>query len=164
MEVPMTIEEAINQIRYRNDSTVLPPCGLPSVKAGCELPHDVAEFYHLCGGIKIRRFKEIFFSWEIVCPARFVSAPSVVHRGFYDSVESFWREHWAQSLYWFAQTEGAGEAIVVDCRLGTESRFLNADTETFGCDEMPRISQNLGDLLIRLLEAEIGSMPKTEKQ
>jgi antitoxin YokJ len=155
----MTIDEILDQIESRSDCVVLPPCGLPSIKSSCALPDEIARFYQLCGGVKIRRFNNHFFSWEVVQPTRFIPAPEVAHRDFYDTVEMFWREHWAQSLYWFAQTEGAGEAIVVDCRPGAPLRLLNADIETFGCEAMPLVSDDLGGLLVNLLEAKIASLP-----
>jgi hypothetical protein len=159
--MPVTIREVLHQLVSRSDCEVLPFSGMPALNQGDVLPEQLAEFYKLCGGIRIKRFNDCFYSWYVSKPTDFRAAVGVIHQGeMSDSERAFWSAHWANSFYVVAETEGSGEVIVTSCGDRFRGLYFDGHRETFGCDKMPVIAQSLAELIVLLVDAGIGSIPR----
>lgn len=160
VEVPMSLESALDLLRSHDNCELLPPSGVPIIDSEMRLPPEIECFYRLCGGARIGIFEDDYYSWRIVSPSEFVEALPLVLGLSYECEKTFWDRHWARCFYRFAENQTGDERVLVSCGDKHNGLFFDGHQESFGCDNMRLIARTLPELLLALADAPMGRLPR----
>lgn len=139
----MDIKTLIDIISTTPDCRVYSPAGLPTIRPGHVLPHDLRGFYQMCGGLSL--FEKADYSIVIVPPEGLVLAnPVIVGEVYEDDISASW--------YLIAHDKG-GEYLTIDL----DSKRLGRCYDSFSdrhaiVGSSPVIATSFTDLLTRLYE------------
>jgi hypothetical protein len=98
-----TIKDLVKQIQTRSDCLVYPCAGPPSIADDIRLPHDLAEFFSLCGGAEL--FQGQLWPVTINPPHQFRHANTAIVR---DEAE------YDRSYSWYLVASSFDEQISID--------------------------------------------------
>jgi len=132
----VNLTEILGRLKADPLHEVLPPQGLPKLREGHVLPSEVRAFYERCGGLKLNRYKEVYYSWRLVSPDEFRPATEIVIGKELNGMAQFWENHWASGLYVFGETDDPREKILVSCSDRDPFAFLDGHPETYATDDM----------------------------
>jgi hypothetical protein len=86
----VTVEELLDLIAASSRAVVLPPAGQPVVRAGHQLPRDLAGFYELCGGVEFLDTAQ-HYGMTISPPAQLLPTnPILIGEQVEDDITSSW--------------------------------------------------------------------------
>ncbi len=136
----MAMTELLNQLRRLDDCEILAPSGVPSV--GLPLPHDVEEFYRLCGGATL--YRRAFYTIEIVAPNDFVRAnPVIVGEDGKDDI----------SYDWFVIAKAGEQYITIDLNESRIGRCYDSFWDRHGVvGECQVVASSFEQLLAQLIQ------------
>lgn len=142
MEIKMDILEIINKVKNDPECIVYPPCGLPLLGKGVELPNDLKIFYENCGGISF--FHSEKCSFFIVNPTEVVLAnPIIVGDLCEEDISSKW---------YIIGKDIENNYITIDLSKERLGRCYDSFWDRHGViGECPIISESFTDLVYRLL-------------
>lgn len=137
----MSLSELFAEIKASPRCTVLPAAGLPVVSDGHALPHDLKQFYELCGGVNL--FNDSEYAISIVPPQMFTPANPVIIGG---------QEESDISSSWYVVGSGGGtEYLTIDLSRERLGRCYDSFVDRHGvAGSCPIIATSFTELLTRL--------------
>ena len=139
------LTDLIDKIRLDNNCVVYPPTHLPSIPEGFDLPMDVIEFYHLCGGIEIY-CKSSSLGFRIMTADEVTQVnPLIIGELYEEDISSQW--------FAIAQ-DGNGNYISIDFSRGKKNGFCyDSSVECHGlAGDCAIVSKCFTDLLNSLYQ------------
>lgn len=141
------IELIVGRIRQTKGCRILPPSGLPVIRAQDRLPGDLLEFYQLCGGVHL--FDDGEYPIRIVEPEGFAkSNPEIVGMECPEDISDSW---------YIVARGGGEEAISVDCNPDRLGRCYDSFWDRHGvAGDCAVVALSFTELLRRLFSAQGG--------
>lgn len=143
------LQRLLDRIARTADCEVAPPRGQPTLRTSDRAPEDLAEFYRLCGGVRL--FGNGVYPCRIVGPEEFVrSNPEIVGTDDTDDISDSW---------YIVARGGSEEAISIDCSAHRLGRCYDSFWDRHGVPGVCRIvALSFTELLRRLFESGGGYM------
>jgi hypothetical protein len=139
----MVLEQLIKKIKTIPDCVVYPPNGLPDIEEKYQLPDDIKEFYHLCGGVCLYINGEC--TANIVPSNEFIPAnPVIVGERCEDDITSNW---------YIIANDGNGDYLTIDLKEERLGRCYDSFWDRHGIvGECPIIANSFIELLEHLID------------
>lgn len=128
---PSQIAVLLNVLRERPGCVLHPPQGLPKLAEGHALPHDLREFYLLCGGASLH--EDADHPCELRAPGHFTQAtPGVLSELSPEELEAYLpASHFSWGWYTLADFGPPSERIAINCTSPQEGTCYRCDWATY---------------------------------
>jgi len=143
-----TIADIINHVSLTPGCEVSPPCGLPSVPEGCQLPLDLKEFYGLCGGLDL--FPDEDWGWRILSPKEVLRADIELLGGAYEDHPEDYDGSPSERLYTIAVRGCGPDWVTIDLDPRRNGICLDSFTGDHATDSSKVVALSFRELLDKL--------------
>lgn len=138
------IDDILDQLRNDDTCVMSPPCGLPQVAPGLELPADVVRFYERAGGMVLRKDGRCGSRARIVTPQEFDRIDSTIVGEMFAA---------GPFKYWYAIVDVEdGNYLAIDIGHDHSGKCLDCFHETFADPGYVKVvALSFTDLLMRII-------------